>query len=220
RRAAGAGRVFCRRGERGGLATPLTALTINGATFLNSVFGGPVAIPANGAIGSSFGLVNVTAPADLAFHFEGRDASGATWSRDAAQHMIGPPGMRPFAGITLASSLSSVALNPGAAPACQWSHQLVVRETGGYLTQLTALRQNSTDLSANLQQLFGTTRLAPFGSLSATICTPSGTQGNRTYTISGSAETGLTVSATATVNFTAASSSPAPVTVTPASVTL
>src|SRR5262249_56454635 len=78
----------------------------------------------------------------------------------------------------------------------------------------------STDLSANLQQLFGTTRLAPFGSLSATICTPSGTQGNRTYTISGSAETGLTVSATATVNFTAASSSPAPVTVTPASVTL
>ena len=60
--------------------------------------------------------------------------------------------------------------NPKADPSCQFSHRLIVQETGGFLMQVTALRQGSTDLSGSLQQLFGTAHLAPFGTLQGTIC--------------------------------------------------
>ena len=65
--------------------------------------------------------------------------------------------------------------NPKADPACQFTHRLIVQETGGFLMQITALRQGTTDLSASLQQLFGTAHLAPFGTLQGDICLNSAT---------------------------------------------
>jgi uncharacterized protein (TIGR03437 family) len=212
--------VYITLSEKAGVETTLTTATFNNTSLL-SVFGGAnVPIPANGSLNASVGLLNIVPPADITFHFAGRDASGATWSRDVVQHFAGPAGPFPMPGIALVSSLATVALNPNADSACQWSHQLVVRETGGFLTQITSLRQGTTDLSASIQQLFGTTRLAPYGSLTATICSPAGAAGNRIYTIGGTAEAGATVSASATVTFATAAASTAPLAVTPATVML
>lgn len=212
--------VYVTLSEKAGVATTLTTATFNGSSLI-SVFGGAsVPIAANGSLSSNFALVNIVPPTDVLFHFGGRDASGATWSRDVTQHFAGPPGTLPTPAVALVSAPTNVVLNPTADSACQWSHQLVVRETGGFLTQLTGLRQGATDLSASLQQLFGTTRLAPFGSLTATICLPAGPAGNKTYTITGTSESNATVTANVTVSFAGAAASPTPLAVAPASLTL
>jgi uncharacterized protein (TIGR03437 family) len=212
--------VYITLSEKAGVATTLTSATFNGGSFISFFGGVNAAIPANGSLSTSLMLVNATPPTDVTFHFAGRDASGSTWSRDVIQHLAGPPGSILTPAISLVSAPTSVMLNPKADSACQWSHQLVVRETGGYLTQISSLRQGSTDLSANIQQLFGTTRLAPYGSLSANICLAGGASQSLTYTIGGTAETGASVSANVTVSFAGASNAPAPLAVTPASLTL
>ena len=88
--------------------------------------------------------------------------------------------------MALRSAPATVLQNPKADPACQFTHRLIVQETGGFLMQITALRQGTTDLSASLQQLFGTAHLAPFGTLQGDICLNSATTlGAKTYTITG-----------------------------------
>jgi uncharacterized protein (TIGR03437 family) len=212
--------VYITLSEKAGVSTTLTAASFNGNSVLSYFGSGNVTIPANGSIGASFGLLNVNPPADVTFHFAGRDASGATWSRDVVQHFVGPPGVLPTPGVALVSAPTNVVLNPNADSACQWSHQLVVRETGGFLTQITSLRQGTTDLSANIQQLFGTTRLAPYGSLTANICLPGGATRNLFYTITGSSDTAVTVSANVTVSYAGAATPATSLAVTPASLTL
>jgi hypothetical protein len=124
--------------------------------------------------------------------------------------------------MALRSAPATVLQNPKAEPACQFTHRLIVQETGGFLMQITALRQGTTDLSASLQQLFGTTHLAPFGTLQGDICLNSATSlGAKTYTITGiSSELGNTVTATFSVTLAAASAAPAAMTVAPQTVTL
>jgi uncharacterized protein (TIGR03437 family) len=68
--------------------------------------------------------------------------------------------------------------------------------------------------------LFGTLRLAPYGSLTANICLPGGTGGNTTYTLTASAETGASLSSKLTVTYAGAAAAPAPLAVSPGSVTL
>jgi uncharacterized protein (TIGR03437 family) len=199
--------------EKAGVATTLTAATVDGTSFISFFGGASVPIAANGSINAAIAISNLTPPDDLQFHFAGKDTTGATWSRDTTLHITTPPGALPTPGISLVSSPGNVVLNPKADSACQWSHQLVVRETGGFLTQLTTLRQGTTSLTSSIQQLFGTTRLAPFGTLTANICLPGGAAGSRTYTIAGTTESGATVSASVTVTFAGAAASPATLTV-------
>jgi uncharacterized protein (TIGR03437 family) len=116
------------------------------------------------------------------------------------------------------SSLSNVEMNPKADPSCQWSHQLVLHETGGFAVQLASVTPAT---AGTIQQLFGTTRLAPFGSLTATICIPGSTSaGSRTWQIAGTADTGVNVAASVSVAYTAAAPSPASLATTPASLML
>src|SRR5262249_42389761 len=161
--------VYIVLSEKAGVATTLTGFTFNGQPGSLSLFSS-TSIPANGAITASVAAMNLNTPADVVLHFTGRDASGTTWTRDVTQQFLSAPAALQAPGITVVSSPTSVAQNPQADPGCQWSHQLVLHETGGFLTQLTSLRQGGSDLTANIQQLFGTTRLAPYGTLTATIC--------------------------------------------------
>jgi uncharacterized protein (TIGR03437 family) len=94
-----------------------------------------------------------------------------------------------------------------------------LQETGGFLVQLASISPASAGVT--IQQLFGTTRLAPFGSLTANICVPgSASPGTRTYQIAGNAETGVNLTASVTVAYNAASPSPASFAATPASLAL
>ncbi|MCU1232979.1 MAG: peptidase and in, kexin, sedolisin, partial [Candidatus Solibacter sp.] len=186
--------------EKAGVATRLTSATVgNSSINLNTFFGGG-AIPANGTLTSAtLGITPSFVPADFVFHFVGQDADGTTWTRDAALHVSASPGPGLVPGIALSTSSSPVAQNPQGDPACQWSHQLTVRETGGYYVTLS-------DPGNGVQQLFGTTRLAPFGSLTGNVCATS--IGSKTYQFSGLTEIGTAVSTTLAVSYTAAITTP------------
>jgi uncharacterized protein (TIGR03437 family) len=192
--------------EKAGVATKLTSATIgNSSINLNTFFGGG-AIPANGTLTSAtIAIVPALTPIDFSFHFVGQDADGTTWTRDLSLHVVDSPGPSLVPGITLTSSPSTVAQNPNADPSCQWSHTLTLHETGGYYVTLT-------DSGNSVLQLFGTTRLAPYGTLTGTVClgaTGGSAPANRSYQFVGTSEIGLVVAATVRVTYTTPAATPA-----------
>jgi uncharacterized protein (TIGR03437 family) len=202
--------------ERAGVATTLTGFTFNGVSEPLSLFSG-TSIPANGSVTARLSAMNLSST-DISLHFAGRDPDGTAWSRDLTDHFANPSGTLPAPGMTLVSSLTSVAMNPQADPSCQWSHQLVLHETGGFAVQLSSISPAS---AGSIQQLFGTTRLAPFGSLTANVCLPgSAGTGTRTYQIGGTSDTAVTLTASVSVAYAAAATSPATFAAAPAFLTL
>src|ERR1035438_10695150 len=144
------------------------------------------------------------------FHFEGKDLDGTAWTRDVTVPFV--DALYPGAStcMALSSAPTTVLQNPKADPTCQFTHHLILQETGGFLMEITTLKQGTTDLSASLQQLFGTAHLAPYGKLQGDICLSSATTlGSKTYTGSGATELGNTVTATVNVTLAAASATPA-----------
>src|ERR1019366_4656299 len=147
----------------------------------------------------------LTVPLSRVFHFAGKDLDGTLWSRDVTVPFLDAIYPGASTGMALSSAPSTVLQNPKADPACQFAHRLILQETGGFLMQITSLRQGATDLSAGLQQLFGTAHLAPYGTLQGDICLSSTTAlGAKTYTISGISEIGTGVTATLSVTLAAA----------------
>ena len=207
--------------EKAGVQTTLTAFTVNGINNLAAFGSGTIVIPAKGTLAVALYASNLTVPLDRVFHFEGKDRDGAAWSRDVTVPFLDTLYPGASTGMTLRSTTLTVPQNPKADPSCQFSHRLIVQETGGFLMQITALRQGTTDLSGSLQQLFGTAHLAPYGTLQGTVCLSGATaQGAKTYTVTGISELGNTVTATANVTLVAAPSAPVAMAVEPATVTL
>jgi uncharacterized protein (TIGR03437 family) len=194
--------------EKNGVATRLTGFTVNGVVNSVSTFFGSGQIPAKGTITASLSGSLTTFPVDRVFVFTGEDAGGTQWQREITVPFLGPAGAQVRPGITLTATPGTVQQDAAANVACQWRHQLTVTETGGYFVQLTSLSAAPDDLSSRIAQLFGTVRLAPYGSLSATVCwdvlSPS-----RTFQIAGTPESGATVTASATVSFRQAAAAPA-----------
>ena len=208
--------------EKAGVQTTLTAFTVDGVDNLGAFGNGTIVIPAKGTLAVALAGKNLTVPIDRVFHFAGKDLDGTVWSRDVTVPFLDAIYSGASTGMTLRSAPATVVQNPKADPACQFTHRLIVQETGGFLMRITALRQGTTDLSASLQQLFGTAHLAPFGTLQGHICLNSATSlGTKTYTVTGiSSELRNTVTATFSVTLAAASSAPAVMTVAPQTVTL
>jgi hypothetical protein len=138
---------------------------------INNWFG-TSAIPANGSISATLNSRGLSAPVDRVFGFSGTDASGATWTQQVTATFATRVMVEPW---MLLTTPATVPADATADPSCRWSEQLVVEELGGYDLDLSTLTSGNTDLSSNLQQIFGTTRLAPFGRLQGTLCWPSST---------------------------------------------
>jgi uncharacterized protein (TIGR03437 family) len=206
--------------EKAGVQTTLTVFTINGVNQI--AFGiPPVAIPAKGILAASFAGANLAVPLNGVFHFEGKDLDGTAWSRDVTVPFLDAIYGGSSTGMALRSAPATVLQNPKADPTCQFAHRLIVQETGGFLMQIATLRQGATDLSASIQQIFGTSHLAPYGTLQGDVCFNSATAlGAKTYTVSGVSELGNTVIATLNVTLAAASAAPAALSVSPQTVTL
>ncbi len=202
--------------EKNGVATRLTGFTVNGVSNPVTFFG-TGAIAANGTLSAALAANLSTVPIDRTFAFTGQDADGTMWTRQIIVSFLGPAGPQVFPAITLATTPSSVQQDPQADPGCQWSHALTVTETGGFSVLLTSLTAGSVNLTSRLQQTFGTTRLAPYGSLTGIVCwdTPAS---SRTYQITGSPETGATVTASATTQFREAAVAPSSMSVDTASI--
>jgi uncharacterized protein (TIGR03437 family) len=92
--------------EEAGVATTLTGLTIDGASYTQQIatlFGG-ASIPAGGSISATIGLQNVAVPKTVQFAFTGMDASGTQWSQQFSVPFQGPQVQLSVSGMSNAAS--------------------------------------------------------------------------------------------------------------------
>jgi uncharacterized protein (TIGR03437 family) len=212
--------------EKAGVATKITGFTVNGAD--NS---GNIAAFNNGNI-SAHASVSAplagsqasipTVPFDRTFVFTGQDADGTRWTQQITATFVGPLAPSLVPAISLTSTPSTIQQNPAADPSCQWSQEITLDEHSGYLVQLSRLVIGGVDVTGQIQPLFGTVRLAPYGVLRAPLCWDKSTivPSSKTYTITGVAENGTTVTASATVSFQPPPALPAPLSASPQALTL
>jgi subtilase family serine protease len=79
--------------ETAGVATTVTGLTLNGASYSGSIanFFGSATLPAHGTLSASLRASNIAAPSSVVMLFAGRDASGAAWTRQIAVPFLPQP---------------------------------------------------------------------------------------------------------------------------------
>jgi len=195
--------------EKAGVATKITVFTVNGTDNIANIPNPNLA--ANGSITRSLSGSNITPPLDRVFHFEGVDADGTTWKRELTVPFLGLSASgRLTPSITISAVPSTVQQNPNAAdPNCQWSQQVTVQENAGYAAVLSSFSAGGVSMTSKLSQLFGATRLAPFGILTGTVCFGSATPAQRSYSLVALLETGGSASATATATLAGPSASAA-----------
>jgi uncharacterized protein (TIGR03437 family) len=98
---------------------------------------------------------------------------------------------------------------------------LILQEQLGFEIQLTRFLAGGVDLSSQIQQLFGTTHLAPLGMLQANICRPGpAAPPATTFEMDGTDQTGFPVTATVQATYAGRATSPAALSVAENSVTL
>ena len=206
--------------EKAGVATTLTSFTVNGSPQ-NPAAWNSTSIPANGTISASLAGIGLSVPLDRVFVFTGADADGRVWTQQLTVPFLAPIGTALVPAISLTSPVSTVQQNPQADQSCQWSQPLTVTETGGFEVNLTSLIAGITSFSTRIQQTFGTTRLAPYGTLQGALCFGGGDlPAAKTIQIAGTSEIGLVIAATLPVSFGAAASAPATPSVAPDAITL
>jgi uncharacterized protein (TIGR03437 family) len=187
--------------EKAGVATTLTGFTIDGmdqSLQIRPLFGG-ANIPAYGTRTATMGFQGLAVPANRVFAFTGMDASGQTWTQQVTVDFEGP--QLEFS-LRLASTPSVVFQNPAADPACAWAQQLTLEQLGGFWVAITKLTADGKDITSQVPQIFGTTRLAPFGALHGTLCwsgikTPS----TKTVQLTATIEYGDSVMVTSSATF-------------------
>ena len=206
--------------EKAGVATSLTSFTIDGVRQ-NLAFWTSTNIPANGTVSATLSGSGLNPPLNRLFVFSGLDPGGQAWTHQISVPFLPSPGQVLAPAVSLASVPSTIRQNPQADPSCQWSQQLTIQETGGFLVQLTGLHAGTSDFSAQIQQLFGTTRLAPYGFLQARLCWDNTNQtGTKQIQVTGTSELGTIVTATLSATYAAAAAAPPKLSVSPASVQL
>ena len=200
--------------ETAGVSTTLTDFTYGGVSQISRYFGS-TSIPPLGTLSSSPILLSgPSAPGTATFGFTGVDASGQTWSRQVSAVLYG-------LSMAVSGAPSTVQQNPGADPSCQWSQQLFLQEQAGFGVELTRFLAGSNDLSSQIQQYFGTTELAPFGSLQASVCWSGITPvQSETFEIDGAASNGSPVTATLSTSLVAPAATAAVPSVSPAAVSM
>ena len=204
--------------ELAGVSTTLTGFTIGSQNQALSLFP-TTAIPAKGTLSTTVGFPSLSVPTTADFVFTGVDAGGQTWSQKVSVTFLGPGVVTP--AMLLTSPPGAVQQNPNADPLCQWSQPVYLQEEDGYTVQLTKFAAGTKDLSSQIQQIFGATRLAPFGTLQGTVCwsgiAPPQTS---TYSITGVPDNAGTLTASLSTSFGAAAAVPAVLSVTPPVVTI
>lgn len=155
--------------EVAGVATTLTRFTINGEVE-NINFWSSTKLPANGTIYATLIGSELSAPLSYVFVFTGIDASGQTWTKQITVPFLSRSGGIVSPAISVTTATPTISQNPQADPSCQWSQQVSVQEKGGFLTLLYSLTANGVSYTSQIQNIFGATRLAPYGLLQGTVC--------------------------------------------------
>lgn len=199
--------------EKAGVATKITGFTVNGANNSANIAAlGGGNIPAHGTVSASLVGSLTSFPLDRTFVFTGQDADGTTWTQQLTVTFGGPSGTYFVPALGLTSTPGTVEQNPQADSTCQWKQDLTIEERSGFLTQLTRFTVGTADFTGQIQTIFGTTRIAPYGRLRGTMCWASTNTvpgGSKTFSITGTGGSGLTATASATASYPAAPGSTA-----------
>jgi uncharacterized protein (TIGR03437 family) len=213
--------------EKGGVSTTVTSATYNGTLLPLSYWGGgPLAANSTASVSLVFpraaGSALPVSPANALFSFKGQDADGTTWSQQFTVTFGAGTSTYILPSMALTTTPTAVQQNPQADPTCQWKQDLTLEERAGLLMQLNRFTVGTVDFTQQIPNIFGTTRLAPYGSLHGSMCW-SGTNtfsgSSKTFSITGTSATG-TATAPATATYQAAPSTTAAFTASPAAVEL
>jgi uncharacterized protein (TIGR03437 family) len=155
--------------EVAGVPATLTGFTVNGAAQ-NLSFWSSTKIPAHGTVYATLSASGLSAPLNRVYVFTGTDTSGQPWTQQITVPFLSRSGAIVAPAISLTTATPTVPQNLQADPACQWSQQLSVQEQGGHLTLLQSLSVSGVSMTPQVQTIFGTTRLAPYGLLQGNLC--------------------------------------------------
>lgn len=181
--------------EKAGVGATLTSFVIDGIQQNLSLWSTTTIAP-KATISAALAASGLSAPVQRQFSFKGQDANGQPWTAQLTVPFVPNAGPAIAPAMTLTSAPSTVAQNLAADSSCQWAQQLTIQETGGFLIQLIGLTAGAADLTSHIQQLFGTTRLAPYGMLQANLCWNSATTpGALQFQLTGMSELGTAVTA-------------------------
>jgi uncharacterized protein (TIGR03437 family) len=95
--------------EEAGIPTTLTAVTVDGVSYLSKF---TAAVPAGGSVSANLGLRGVAVPKNVVFVVSGVDAGGATWTQQLSIPFAGPQPQLTVSGIGNAASYQQ-AFAPG-----------------------------------------------------------------------------------------------------------
>jgi uncharacterized protein (TIGR03437 family) len=152
--------------EIAGVPAAVTSFAIDGQQQTLATYFPSTSIPANGVLTADLVFRNLPYPVIKAFTVAGVDSTGAAWTRTVTATFLGP---QVFQNFNLTASPLTMQQNTGT-PACQYSQKLILDETGGFNFQIIGLQEGNVDITDKVLSTFGTTRLAPWGSLQGTLC--------------------------------------------------
>jgi hypothetical protein len=210
--------------DGGGVPSVITQFSIDQTDYsdrISSMFVSP-RIPAYGSLTAALRAKITSTPVDHTYSFGGIDTAGNTWSRQITIRFLSERGS---AAMSLSSSPSTVRHSPQADPRCTPDHplyhQLNLQELNGIAVLLDKFIANGKDLSSQIGDLFGSTRLQAFGVLRAGVCWTTGAfPVDRSFEVSGEDAKGQTVKATVQVTFKDGVNNPGPLAVSKKSVEL
>jgi uncharacterized protein (TIGR03437 family) len=204
--------------ETEGVPATLTGFTIDGKAQSLPQYFPSTSITAGGTLQADLILRNLSYPSTKILGFTGTDPSGAIWTRTVSVPFFGP---QVFQNFNLSAAPLTMPKNPGADPSCQWSQQLTLDETGGFAFQILGLVAGNIDITDRAQSIFGTMRLAPWGSLQGTLCWSGITPpASNNVLIALGDEFGNILESELTVSFAGPLQNPEPITVAPSGITL
>ncbi len=153
--------------EMGGVAAMLTGFSLDGQALPVAQYFTETNILPKGALSATINLQGLTAPMSHTLGFSGVDADGNNWSVQAAIFFTGAISLQ---GAAFTATPLIVTQNPAAPASCQWAVELHLDDTGGVFSPIDYLFSGPNDISGELGPVFGTSRLAAYGSLAGTLC--------------------------------------------------
>ena len=153
--------------ETAGVPSNLTGFTIDGVAQSLATYFPSTSIPASGTLAAPIILRGVVYPSIKVFAFTGVDPTGVKWTRQLTVRFEGP---RVFQNFLMTAVPLNMQRNAAADASCGWSQRLILDETGGYNFTVTSLFASNINVSSRIAAIFGTTRLAAYGSLQGTLC--------------------------------------------------
>jgi uncharacterized protein (TIGR03437 family) len=148
----------------GNVGSIVTLFRIDGEDQPLAKYFPSTAIPANGSVLVDVMFRKQATPMLRKFQFFGVDAGGRAWSREVEVNYLGATSSYGFW-----LTATPLTVNRTADPSCQWPVQVNVEALDGRENMLNGLWVGA-DFRTDLAAVFGTDRLAAWGSLQGTVC--------------------------------------------------